>query len=196
MYFQNPDAVVDIFADIVARMNDELLASFQALDSNIQAVNYQHGHPIEIVETLSQYDQSTSKRYKKYPLVLLVEDVKEYHGVNAANGRYAELDLKIFLINSTKPDYKSAERYTHNFNPFLLPMYASLMNNIYRDQHFLIPDVYAIEHTKINRLYWGRESLQGNTSNEFCDYVDAIEISSLKITQDLYYCTNPISQNI
>jgi len=75
-------------------------------------------------------------------------------------------------------------------------MYASLLNNIYLDKHFLIPDVYAIEHTKINRLYWGRESLQGNTSNEFCDYVDAIEISSMKITQDLYYCTNPISQNI
>jgi len=84
MYFQNPDAVVDIFADIVARMNDELLASFQAIDSKIQAVNYQHGHPIEIVETLKQYDKSTSKRYKKYPLVLLVEDIKEYHGSNIA----------------------------------------------------------------------------------------------------------------
>lgn len=194
MYFKNPDPVVRIFAGIVERMNEELLEQFQAIDSNIEAINYQHGHPMEIVETLAQYDEAEGFKYRKYPLVLLVEDIKEHHG--NADGRFAELDLRIFLINHTKPDYKSEERYEKNFDPFLFPMYQSLMNNIYRDPHFLIPDVYSIDHIKYNRLYWGKESLKGNTENALNDHIDAIEIQSMKITQDLHYCTYPISPNI
>lgn len=195
MYFQIPDPVVRIFADIVQRMNDELLAGFQALDPRIEAINYQHGHPMEIVETLALYDKSERKRAKKYPLVLLVQDIKEQHGYNSANGRFANLNLRIFLVKNTKAEYRAADRQEKTFEPYLYPMYASLMNNMYLEPRFLIPDVYAIEHDKYDRMYWGKESLTGNTENALNDYVDAIELANMQVVQDLRYCTNPISQN-
>lgn len=193
MSFINPPQAVNIIADIVQKMNDDLLVQFQQLDSNIQRINYQHGHPLEIIETLIQDTQSKTGRYAKYPLVFLVEDIEESRGGSVSNYRYAELDLTLYLIQQSKKEYKAAERYANVFEPYLLPMYASFLNNLAFSPHFEIPDVNAIEHKKINRLYWGREELGGNRANMLSDFVDAIEIKNLRIIQDRWYCTNPIS---
>jgi len=37
----------------------------------------------------------------------------------------------------------------------------------------------SVEHTPINRLYWGKNGLYGNTGNVFSYYIDAIEIKDL-----------------
>lgn len=193
--FQNPPQAVDIFADIVTKMNNDLLAQFQVLDPMITRINYLHGHPLEIIETLIQATQSKTGRYAKYPLVFLVEDIEERRGGDVSNYRYAELNLTIYLIQQSKQSYKAPERYQHVFEPYLLPMYGSLLNNLAFSPYLEVPDVNAIEHTKINRLFWGREELGGNRENKLGDFVDAIEVKNLRLIQDRYYCTNPISQN-
>lgn len=188
MIFKNPLPIVDIFEDIVNEMNVDLLAAFQAIDPKIEAIRYQHGHLLEIIETLVQYDKSPELRYEKYPLVILLEDIKEYNG-----DYYPELDLNVLLVHSTDKNYKSEQRYDNVFKPFLLPMYASLINNINNSKYLLEPDVTTIDHTKTNRLYWGREALAGGTAVKLGDAVDAIEINFRRLKQGLFFCENPIS---
>ena len=63
------------FRELVAGVSARLTPGLQAFDSNIRGVHFLAGHPIEIDETLRQYDELADKRYEKYPLVMLVEDV-------------------------------------------------------------------------------------------------------------------------
>jgi len=188
--YQLEKNITDIFAEIVVDMNTDLLAGFQAYDPKIQQISYQHGHLQEIIETLIQYDKTESKRYKKYPLVILIEDIKERHGQY-----FTELDLNIILVFHTKKDYKSQERYEKTFNPILLPMYENLMNALFYNKYLLVNDVSQIDHTKTNRLYWGREALAGNTANKTGDAIDAVEINIRNLKQVPAFCENPISPN-
>jgi len=182
-----PKPIVDVFAEIVADVESELLSTLQAFQPKIRAINYQHGHPREIIETLVQYDEHPEKRFEKYPLVMLIQDFPETMG--KSGGYYSEVSLRLVIAHTTKPDYKADQRYTNTFNPILYKIYGELITQLTESRYFVIPDETLIEHTKKDRLYWGRESLNGDSSSETCDYVDAIEITNLKLTVDLDTCT-------
>jgi len=170
--------IVEIFEAIVARVESRLLESFQALDPKIEGIHYDHGHPLEIIETLKQKDSSQTFRFQKYPLVCLFQDFPE---TNGGTGFEREVTLHLIIAKGTKKEYKAKERYTHNFKPFLLPVYDILLEEINRDKNFQTYGVSKIAHQKWDRLYWGRNGLFGNQSNIFNDYLDVVEIKNLKL---------------
>ena len=43
------------------------------------------------------------------------------------------------------------------------------------------PGTDGIEHTKIDRLFWGKEGLYANEGNIFEDFLDCIEIRDLEL---------------
>lgn len=170
--------VVEIFGSVVSRVNSRLLSTFQGLDPKIAGVHFEHGHPLEIIESLQQKDKSQTYRFQKYPLVCLFQDFPETSG---GVGFEREVTLHLIIAKGTKREYKAKDRYEHNFKPFLYPVYEALLEEIDRERNFQTYGVSRIEHQKWDRLYWGRNGLFGNQSNIFNDYLDVIEIKNLKL---------------
>lgn len=144
---------------------------------DIQRVSYFYGHAIEIRETLQSWDRSPTYRGSKYPCVLLFEDIPISYG-----GPHAIARMGIVIATFTKPDIKSVERQQTTFDPVLTPIYDELLNQIYRNQFFRTYNRRRdMQHTRIDRKYWGREIVGGTDLNKLEDYLDAIEIRDLQL---------------
>lgn len=173
-----PRYIVDEFADIASKVSTKLLATLQTFDANITGVHYLHGHPIEIIETLAERDKSGTFRFKKYPLIALFQDFPEEMGQIGYNG---EARLHLIIARATQATYKAPDRYTKNFKPVLYPVYLELMKQIHYSKAFQTISETQIRHTKIDRLYWGKEGLYANEGNVFNDKIDCIEIKDLRL---------------
>lgn len=140
---------------------------------------YMYGHPIEIIETLSQKDKHATLKYKRYPIIALFQDFEEEKGQNQSIN--ADVRLNIVIAVSTKREYKSSERYTNTFKTVLYPLYNLFLEKIAASGYFQTSEG-IISHTKIDRVFWGKTGLYGNESNIFNDYLDAIELRDLELS--------------
>lgn len=140
------------------------------------AIQYMYGHPLEIVDRLKDMTNSP-KQPAKFPLVCLFTDIPI---MDAGLGYYGKVKLHIIICTLTEPSYFSPERKQKSFLPVLYPIYNNFMDQLYKHRGFAFANRY-IPHTHIDRYYWGKEGLYGNTSNIFNDYLDAIEIKELEI---------------
>ncbi len=178
-----PVYVVDEIGTVINAVSAQLLAELKAYDSRIEAVNYLYGHPLEIIETLKQRDESDGFRFKKYPLVALFQDFPEQHG---EIGIDSEVTLHLVIARATQPDYKASERYTENFKPVLYPIYFEFLRQLTLSGRFMTYGTSRISHTKIDRVFWGR-AFEGD-ANPFNDWLDCIEIKDLKLKINLKNC--------
>ena len=175
-----PRSIVDIMRDVVSEVSDAKLASLIAANGRIQSINYLYGHPAEIVATLSEWSQSATKKFDRFPVIMLFTDVPEV--MSESNGQYfAEVNLNIVLAMYTDANLKAAERRVKNFVPVLQPLYEELLEQISQQPDIVYQAPLNISHTKYDRYYWGRESINGTSANKFNDNIDAIEIQNLKL---------------
>lgn len=177
--------IVDEMRKIVDAVSAELTPSLQLLDPNLTGIHYDHGHPIEVIETLKQKDEAKEFKFRRYPIVALFEDFPGQGGEIGYNG---EVTLHMIIARFTEPTYKADQRYEKNFKPFLTPIYNELLKQITFSKAFQTYGVTNIQHTPINRLYWGREGLYKNEGNVFNDFLDCIEIRNLKLKTYLKIC--------
>jgi hypothetical protein len=182
--------VVDEMRKVVLAVSETLTPKLKLVDSGITAVHYEHGHPIEIIETLREKDASESFKFDKYPLIALFQDFPE--DVNVGPGVQSEVTLHLIIARATMPSYKAADRYNFNMRPVLYPIYEELLKQLYYSRAFMIKSPGQIPHKKYDRLYWGREGLQAtksrNEKNIFNDWIDCIEIKNLKIKVNQKLC--------
>lgn len=183
-----PVFVADILRDLVGKVSTKLTPQLTAFDSMITGVHFDHGHPIEIIETLKQKDSSgTNLVFDKYPLVALFHDFPEVY--NQEPGFQGQVTLHLIIARLTEPTYKADQRYDQNFKPVLYPIYAEFMKQIVHSKYFTgAQSVNQLSHTKIDRLYWGREGLYKNEGNIFNDWIDCIEIRDLQLKLNLNNC--------
>lgn len=174
-------SVTDYFEQVVRKTSQKLLGDLQAFDSGITGVHYEHGHPVEIIETLMQKDRSQTLIFNKYPLVALFQDFPE----KWLNEYQMEATVNIIICNSTVNTLKAKERYDRNFIPVLYPIYDELISQIEKHPNTI---GYSPNHTKVDRLYWGRNGLYGNKANTFNDYLDAVELLNFKINFNTLIC--------
>lgn len=175
---QKPLYIVDEIGLIVAAVSTKMLTYLQTIDSAIQGVQYYYGHPREILETLAQKDQTEPFRFQKYPAICLFQDFSEVR--SSERGIYATSKFQLIIVNSTDPNYKAEERYTHNFKPILYPIYLNFLEQIALSGKCMLSSDYIIPHTKFDRVFWGRDLVDGG-KNSFNDYLDAIEIVSMEL---------------
>lgn len=164
--------VVDLFRTIVERTSAALTVA-EGL-----TCYYQHGHPLEIVESLQEMTKNPDASETKYPLIALFQDFPEKKGTNNSD---AELKLNLIIANLTQPQLKAPDRYVQNFKPILIPIYYEFLKQIAKSGYFREDNSIKLLHTKIDRLYWGRSGLFGNQKNLFNDYIDCIEIVDLQL---------------
>lgn len=180
--------VVDVMRDVVGAVSTALTPSLQSIDSNITGVHYEHGHPLEVIETLAQKDATDQYYLEKYPLIAVFQDFRERFGNNA--GYYTDVSLNIVICNATLPEYKAGERYDKNFRPILYPIYEELMEQIRLEPRIMTYGFDTMRYDKYDRLYWGRQGLYGNEGNIFNDWLDAIEIQNLELRINNINCKN------
>lgn len=181
--------IVEMFGEVVAATEAKLLAYLKTVNSTIQQIHYEYGHPKEIIRVLATMSDTREYEFKKYPLVALFQDFPEDGGRDftyKANGRFT-----VIIANQTEPTYTAEERYTKNFKPLLYPIYEELINQLSRSRNFLTKSRKSIVQSKIDRPFWGREGLYGNEANKFGDNLDCIEIRNLELKVRYKRCTLP-----
>lgn len=168
--------IVDIIESVVDAVREDYTPP-AGYDSD--SPFYMYGHPMEIIETLSQKDKHSTLKYKRYPLIALFQDFEEEKGDNQAINTRVRLNMVIAV--STKREYKSSERYTNTFKTILYPLYNLFMEKFAASNYFQTSEG-IIAHTKIDRVFWGKTGLYGNEANIFNDYLDAIELRNLELS--------------
>jgi hypothetical protein len=158
---------------------DAVNTAFSTRSNDPFNVYYDFGHYAEVVKNLTLKGQSPTKRTERYPLVWLVTDYPEIKGNFKI---YATTSLQIIIAMPTDMNYTMQQRRDTVFFPRLYPIYEELLNQISRYSLFGKPSVAAIEHTKIDRPYWGGQDSGNGVANLFNDFIDAVQIKNLKLT--------------
>jgi len=174
--------LVDVFEEIVCDVRADY-------DTNNVLPYYLYGHPLDINNVLTQKAKSPEFRYKRYPLIALMQDFTETHDSFAY---FYTVSPKILILNYTEQNYNSKQRYENVFKNILYPIYDELIQNILDSNLIDVTVIEDLTHTKTDRLYWGKVGIQGSQGKIFNDFLDAIEIdfTELKVIRQLEPCTS------
>ncbi len=142
---------------------------------NLKKPYYEYGHPLEIFNILAKKSEAEEFKYDKYPLIALILDFDE----DTNDARVIVEDFTIVIMTETNPNFEAKNRFTNTFTPTLIPLYDLFMEKLHDSVYFASDDLY--QHTKRNRLYWGKEDEFGNSGNIGNDALDAVVISNLNL---------------
>lgn len=155
MTFTEPYIIVDEFG--VKNANDELVSG---IFKNVQealalpVLNYQYGYLRELNETLKQYTTTDEFQLKKFPMIWLQQPFTIRKDTTAIT--YGTIEsMNIFICAETDQNLKAAKRMELKFKPILYPIYYELMNQIDYSLSFLTQSPNQIEHSLVDRYYWG-----------------------------------------
>lgn len=140
---------------------------------------FMDGTPWEIIQRLSEKDQSKTEKFKKYPLLALFHNIEETRDPRIAI--YADIRLNLVICNHTERKFDAPDRREKNFIPVLWPLYKIFLENIRKSGYFEL-DFEMVPHTKTDQYFWGRNGLYGMDGNIFNDYLDAVEIRNLQLS--------------
>jgi len=138
-------------------------------------ITFDHGHPLEVVNTIKQYTESDTMKYSVFPRICLFHDFEEKITFEK------QVSLNLIIVIDTLPEYTAAQRYENSFDPILTPLYDLFLRKLADSPYIGSTENNYLKHTKIDRLFWGKNGLYGNTGNIFNDYIDAIEINNLEL---------------
>jgi len=154
------------------------------LGLGLSVLNYLYGTPDDLTHDLRDMTQSQTYEAKKYPLIWLPMDITE---VYTANDFIYTVNVNLVICDATKASYKTGERFAKSFAPTLQPIYEELLKQLVLSSYFAFGDESMIEHSKTDRIAWGKKALI-TTNGQGVDYVDAIELTNLKLTTKFKDC--------
>jgi hypothetical protein len=162
--------VFDIFKDIVSKM--------KVYDANGSLIylNFQAGRTKQVLKTLNDFDESSSLKNKKYPLIALFFPFVETRN---ESGFYSKLKIpKISISYLSDGTSDISARFSENgtFKTYLYPCYYELLKQISFNKNVIEQDKDILRHKKIDNP--GVIPIaQGST-----DYIDSIDILDLELT--------------
>lgn len=179
-----PLYIPDLFGEVVTAVSNV----FSTRSADRFSVYYDFGHQAEVIRNLTNKDNSITMKDQKFPLIWLVTDFAETMAPQD-NNQYAQVSLKVFITVTTQPEYDMKSRRDKTFLPRLYPIYAELLHQFSECVAFSMPPTIKIQHTKIDRPYWGTPDAAGNnTKNMVNNFCDAIEIQNLKLNVARQIC--------
>lgn len=143
-------------------------------------LNYIFGHPIEIANILTEKDQNSNYKYKKYPCLCLFTGIDEEIGNFEPNCKSFN-NIFLAIITDTKPSYSTSQRKELKFKKILEPIYFLLFNKLENCKYtykLIKPESRVFQHVKHNVYFYGSEGKEQNILNSFAD---AIEIKNLQL---------------
>lgn len=165
---------------------EEMALVVEKVDKAMQlgrTIQYMYGHPLEIVTRLQAMTNSPTLKNQKYPLIVLFTDISIRHDIP---GYYGSAKLQMIVATTTVQEYSAEQRTANNFKPTLHPIKRELIRQISRHTQFTFPD--ETDYEEIDRYYWGKAGLYGNTGNIFNDYIDCIELKDIRVNIKNKFC--------
>ena len=168
--------IPDIFAEVVARVN--AVTSAKAIDPF--DVYFDFGSYSEVQKKLIIKDNSITMKDLKYPLIWLVQPFSEK--MHPTLGCYASIAPNILILDQTKPDATTQERYseTGRFTLRLYPILEELLKQLSKTPALYQIPLAKIQFVKTDYPYWGSDG-EAMNYNLFTDFIDAIELKDLKL---------------
>lgn len=180
----NTDNVVEVIGEIVNQTNIALNKNADFMEGYIEAVGaeqdatfelfYQFGKRFEIAQTLVDYTKSPLTNGLKFPRLCLFTDIPEDHTDDDTS---YTANLNIAIITATDSTLLSDERLEINFKPILLPIYKAFIESINNSRYVR----GSAKYEKKDCYFWGAVTKDGNVSNDYSDYLDAIELNNMKL---------------
>lgn len=136
----------------------------------IMDLNYKHGHPIDIFNQLNDMAQSPDYNKRRWPVIALLQDFEEDDQEGIIG-----IPIQIIIAYESQSKWTAEQRYDNVFEgKKLLRIYKRFLRYLRASKyvHFKNGD-----HTKTDRLYWGRDGAFGNEANVAGDLIDAIELN-------------------
>lgn len=164
------DTSFKVKADVTAFTNYKAAAPY-----------YEYGHILEIAQSLAKKDNASGvTRFKKYPLIMLLLDVPATP--NKLWKTFDYTNVKIVIVDKTDKNYTAPDRKVNVFEPVLIPLYERFIEELSKSKLTNNKDnIPFIQHTKIDRYFWGTELNGNSTKNIVNDFLDAVEIQNLNI---------------
>lgn len=154
--------------------NIDIIPALESVVTNIQTASvpyFRYGHIKEIQNLLSK------KRNAKYPLVILRLDAPATYSTGTFKYMNYQ-NVTLYIVSWTKKNYVAEQRKTLVFDAVLNPIYENMINelknNPYFDHSNMIP---YVNHTKIDRYFWGSELSPQPTESVLGDPLDCIELN-------------------
>lgn len=184
------DLLVEILDDVVAVVSTNTLAKIKEAEyaANATAVHYMYGSDEEIVARLALKKGESS--VDKYPLIWLMTPFDQFQ----KRGELDELTFDILVINGTKADLISPQRYERNFIPILKPIADDFLNQLQVFTYGRYKPFEAGEMENGYRFndYWGKKKAVASSSNasanNLLDFLDCIELRNIKLKLEKKYC--------
>ena len=145
---------------------------------DIPIVHFDAGRAIQILDRLSDLDNSPNYKGYKYPLIAMVLPVRESRGT----GHYSELRIDRLVLATHSKGFDGSERVMKRYNEFgtfkkvLYPMYYGFFRSLALHPNVIGMEPDRFEHTKMDNP--GHQPIGQGLS----DFVDTIEILNLLIT--------------
>ena len=184
------DLLVEILSDVTNTVSDLTLSKIKQAEyaANASAVHYMYGSDEEIVARLSQL--SKGNPLDKYPLIWLMTPFDQFQSLSK---QYDDLVFDVLVINGTKADLISPQRYDKNFIPILKPIADEFLNQLQKFTYGRYKPFEAGEMENGYRFndYWGKKKAQnsdGKSANVLLDFLDCIELRNIKIKLEKKYC--------
>lgn len=181
----NKKYFVDVFQDIIdsiVEIYDPIVAGVPPTGGEKPYAMY--GHLKEVLRVLSEKDESQAYKFKKYPLIVLIQDFEETH--NTLANQYT-ISPRIIILEESKREYKADDRYINSFKTVLYPLYELLLEEIAGNPYLnTVPVASLIPHKKYDRLNWGTQQA-GDALNDYLDGID-ITLTDLKVFAEYQNC--------
>jgi hypothetical protein len=155
--------VVHIIEEVIARMLDRY-----------PDLKYHYGTRQEIITTFTEMTESITIKSSMFPAICLIMPFKET--VKGSGNR--DINLNLLILTDSKQEFSTPDRYAYNYVPILYPLLELFIEKA-QCHHEILPQNPEYERT--DQVSWGRYGLDENKSQQFNDYIDAIEIENLKL---------------
>lgn len=172
-------SISDAFRVVVAATETAIIAD-TTLDWGTlpKKVYFMQGNLLEITGVLQLYTNAGAPfKNQKYPLVILVRDVKE-KVTEGKDGPGTTFKARLLIVTLTDPNLRANDREIRNFKPVLLPIFDEFTRQLSKSKAFRMPTLKDMDITKWDCYFYGTRE---NNKNIFNDYIDAIDIESISL---------------
>ena len=152
---------------------EEMMPYIRANYSNDgEAPYFMYGRTLEVLQLLTEKDESDDYKFKKYPLIILYHGQQERHGVGVAtNYLYSPL---ISIVTDSNREFRTATRYENTLEPVLYPIMQYLIQEIADNPNFY--QSYDEEIVRSIKVWDGNPADTKTAGLLFNDYLDGIDI--------------------
>lgn len=172
---------------VVKKMNyyiKQLQSKKQRVPCN--EVFYLFGTASEINTMLLEKNNDSTRKYRKYPLVMLNIPSPDELRAGLVND-----SLNIAIVTETEKGIKTEDRMEQNFKKVLFPLYDLFVKAVQNVGIFVWEgERDSLPGQRIVVPYWGTkvDPSTPNPANKFSDPLDAIELVDLKLNQTINNC--------